>query len=107
MRHVLAALLFAFSSFALGQSWPAKPVKIIIPYPPGGQTDIITRYLAEKLTPVLGQPVIGENRPGAQGIVGLEATKNSPADGYTFVYANVSTISINPHLYPKLPYDGT
>lgn len=107
MRHALAALLFAFSSVALGQSWPAKPVKIIIPYPPGGQTDIITRYLAEKLTPVLGQAVIGENRPGAQGIVGLEATKNSPADGYTFVYANVSNISINPHLYPKLPYDGT
>lgn len=106
MRHLFAALLFAFSSSVLAQAWPAKPMRIIIPYPPGGQTDIITRYLAERLTPVLGQPVIGENRAGAQGIVGIEAAKNSPADGYTFVYVNVSNIGINPHLYPKLPYDG-
>lgn len=86
-------------------AWPNKPVKLIVPYPPGGQTDIVSRYLAEKLTPVLGQNVIVENRAGAQGIVGLEVLKNSPADGYTFAYVNVSNISLNPYLYDKLPYD--
>lgn len=107
MRRALALLALLCPLLSLAQAWPAKPVKIVIPYTPGGQTDIITRYLAEKLTPALGQPVVGENRPGAQGIVGIEATKNAPADGYTFVYVNVSNIGINPHLYPKLPYDGT
>lgn len=86
-------------------AWPTKPVKLIVPYPPGGQTDIVSRYLAEKLSPVLGQNVIVENRAGAQGIVGLESLKNSPADGYTFAYVNVSNISLNPYLYEKLPYD--
>jgi len=106
MRTLLALLFAVLSGAAAAQPWPAKPVRIIIPYPPGGQTDIITRYLAEKLTPVLGQAVIGENRAGAQGIVGIEAAKNSPPDGYTFVYVNVSNISLNPHMYAKLPYDG-
>src|SRR6188508_3465413 len=105
MRALAAALLLAFSCAVQAQAWPAKAVRIIIPYPPGGQTDIITRYLADKLTPALGQTVIGENRAGAQGIVGLEAAKASAPDGYTFVYVNVSNISINPHMYPKLPYD--
>jgi tripartite-type tricarboxylate transporter receptor subunit TctC len=85
-------------------AWPARPVKIIVPYPPGGQTDIVTRYLAEKLTPVLGQPVIVENRAGAQGIVGITAAKQSAPDGYTFVYINSSNYCINLFAYTKLPY---
>jgi tripartite-type tricarboxylate transporter receptor subunit TctC len=94
------------STLAFAQAWPAKPVKLIAPYPPGGQTDLVSRWLSDKLTAALGQPVIVENKSGAQGIVGIEAAKNSPADGYTFVYANVSNISINPHVHEKLPYDG-
>jgi len=105
MKSLFAALLLSFSSAVFAQAWPVKPVRIVIPYPPGGQTDIVTRYLAEKLTPALGQTVIGENRAGAQGIVGIEAAKNAPPDGYTFVYVNVSNISLNPHMYAKLPYD--
>ncbi len=106
-----AAVLSAFlalciSSLALAQAWPDKPVKLVAPYPPGGQTDLVARFLAEKLSPALGQTVIVENKAGAQGIVGLEAVKNSPPDGYTFVYSNVSNISINPHVHVKLPYDG-
>jgi tripartite-type tricarboxylate transporter receptor subunit TctC len=101
---VLALALFSFQAEA--QTWPNKPIRIIVPYPPGGQTDIITRWLGEKLAPVLGQPVLAENRAGAQGIVGLEAAKNAAPDGYTFVYSNVSNISLNPHMYEKLPYDG-
>jgi len=101
---VLVLALISFQADA--QTWPNKPVRIIVPYPPGGQTDIITRWLGEKLAPVLGQPVLAENRAGAQGIVGLEAAKNAAPDGYTFVYTNVSNISLNPHMYEKLPYDG-
>ena len=102
---ILIALALA-PALAFGQAWPSKPIKLIAPYPPGGQTDLVSRWLAEKLQPALGQPVVVENKAGAQGIVGIEAAKNSPADGYTFVYANVSNISINPHVYEKLPYDG-
>ncbi|MFY9314908.1 MAG: tripartite tricarboxylate transporter substrate binding protein [Burkholderiales bacterium] len=105
MKYLL--LVLALISFqADAQTWPNKPVRIIVPYPPGGQTDIITRWLGDKLAPVLGQPVLAENRAGAQGIVGLEAAKNAAPDGYTFVYSNVSNISLNPHMYEKLPYDG-
>ena len=95
-----------FIGSAGAQSWPARPVRIIVPYPPGGHTDIISRWLADRLTPVLGQPVIAENRAGAQGSVGLQAAKSAPPDGYTFVYTNVSNISINPHIQAGLPYDG-
>lgn len=104
--RILLAILLSISFQASAQSWPNKPVRIIVPYPPGGQTDIISRWLGEKLAPVLGQPVLAENRAGAQGIVGLEAAKNAAPDGYTFVYSNVSNISLNPHMYEKLPYDG-
>lgn len=108
----LSQLLAIFAMLVLAvlpagaQTWPHKPLRIIAPYPPGGTSDIVSRYLALKLAPVLGQPVIVENRVGAQGIVGLEAAKNAAPDGYTFVFTNVSNISINPNIYPKLPYDG-
>ncbi len=105
-RFGFAVLSLVLSCAAQSQSWPDKPVRLVAPYPPGGQTDLVSRFLADRLTPVLGQTVIVENKAGAQGIVGLEAVKNSPADGYTFVYANVSNISINPHVHAKLPYDG-
>ncbi|HVL57009.1 MAG TPA: tripartite tricarboxylate transporter substrate binding protein [Burkholderiaceae bacterium] len=90
---------------AWAQSWPAKPIRLIVPYPPGGQTDIVSRWLGEQLAPVLGQPIIIENRAGAQGIVGLRAGKEAAGDGYTFIYANVSNLVINRFAYEKLPYD--
>lgn len=94
------------SQLAQAQAWPSKPVRLVAPYPPGGQTDVVSRFLADRLSPVLGQAVIVENKAGAQGIVGLEAVKNSPPDGTTFVYVNVSNISINPHVHLKLPYEA-
>ena len=103
---LLGSSLAPLVASAQTAGWPTRPVRLIAPYPPGGQTDMISRYLAEKLQPALGQNVIVENRAGAQGIVGLEATRNSPPDGYTFVYSNVSNISLNPHMYERLPYDG-
>ncbi len=103
----LLAFLSLFLSFAVhSQNWPDKPVRLVAPYPPGGQTDLVSRFLAERVGSALGQSVIVENKAGAQGIVGLEAVKIAPPDGYTFVYVNVSNISINPHVHAKLPYDG-
>ncbi len=107
MQRVILALFAALlPALAAAQDWPHKPVKLIAPYPPGGQTDIVSRWMAEKLAPALGQPLIIENRAGAQGSVGIQAAKNSPPDGYTFVYTNVSNISISPHIVEQLPYDG-
>ncbi|MGQ0511216.1 MAG: Bug family tripartite tricarboxylate transporter substrate binding protein [Betaproteobacteria bacterium] len=105
LRPLLAALLFA-PVMALAQAWPSKPIRLIAPYPPGGQTDIVSRWLAERIGPALGQPVLVENRSGAQGIVGIEAARTSAPDGHTLVYVNLSNIAVNPHVFPKLPYDG-
>jgi tripartite-type tricarboxylate transporter receptor subunit TctC len=85
-------------------AWPNRPIKWIVPYPPGGQTDIVSRYLAEKLSTALGQPVVVENRAGAQGIVGITAAKQAAPDGYTFVYINSSNYCINMFAYTKLSY---
>jgi len=107
MRTLILLLAILIAPLqAVGQAWPAKPVRLIAPYPPGGQTDIVSRWLAERLAPQLGQPVVVENRAGAQGIIGIEAARNAAADGHTLVYVNMSNIAINPHVYDKLPYDG-
>ena len=103
---VLAALLLLLSAEANAQAWPNKPIKLVAPYPPGGQTDVVSRYFAEKLSGVLGQQVIVENKAGAQGMVGAEIVKNAAPDGYTFIYVNSSMMCINPYVYKKLPYDG-
>lgn len=106
MRRTVLVALLAVPLCAFAQGWPAKPLRLIAPYPPGGQTDIVSRWIADKLGPALGQPIIVENKSGAQGIVGLEAAKNAAPDGYTYVYANLSNIAVNPHVFAKLPYDG-
>ena len=106
MRILLLLVLSLFTLPGLAQAWPAKPIRLIAPYPPGGQTDVVSRWLADKLTPVLGQTVVVENRAGAQGAVGLQAAKNSAPDGYTFVYTNVSNLTIAPNLETALPYDA-
>jgi tripartite-type tricarboxylate transporter receptor subunit TctC len=104
--RLLILLLVGISFQVNAQTWPSRPIKLIAPYPPGGQTDIVSRWLGDRLTPVLGQPVLVENRAGAQGAVGLQAAKNSAPDGYTFVYTNVSNLSIAPNLGTPLPYDA-
>jgi len=106
LKSILLALGLLFSSICFSQQWPNRPVKLIAPYPPGGQTDVVSRWLGDRLTPVLGQPVVIENRAGAQGAVGLQAAKLSAPDGYTFVYTNVSNLSIAPNLGTALPYDA-
>jgi tripartite-type tricarboxylate transporter receptor subunit TctC len=101
---VLAAALFAVALPAVAQTWPAKPVRIVVPFPAGGPTDVLTRSLADKLGAQLGHPVVVENKPGAGGAIGADFVAKSAADGYTLVMATTSTHSIGPYL-AKLPYD--
>src|ERR687884_1280371 len=94
---VLVAALFA-SSIAVANDWPSKPVRFIVPYPPGGGTDVIARILQSRLSESLGQSVVIENRGGAGGVLGTEAAAKAPADGYTFLFT-LSSHTINPLLY--------
>ena len=98
------ALAGAFG-VAHAQNWPTKPIRFIVPFTPGGGNDTIARLIGQKLTGVLGQQVIIDNRPGAGGTIGAEAAARSPADGYTMFLAGVATHGINPNLRKKLPYD--
>ena len=90
---------------AYAQNYPNKPVRLVLPYPPGGGTDVIARPLAQKLGEYLGQQVIVDNRGGAGGNIGMEFVAKSPPDGYTLVLALSAQFAVNPALYPRLPYD--
>jgi tripartite-type tricarboxylate transporter receptor subunit TctC len=101
----LASLAAAPAAFAQAAPWPARPIRLIIPFPPGGPTDIVARVLAERMSRTLGQPLIIENRPGANGNIGNDAVAKAEADGYTVLY-NTSSIALSPAIYAKLPYDA-
>ncbi len=100
-----AIILWFFAIGAHAQTYPAKSIKIVVPYPAAGTPDILARELAAKLTGALGQQVIVDNRPGAGGNIGSEMVAKSPPDGYTLIMATVATHSINQALYKKLPFD--
>lgn len=102
---LLFGFLLSLACFA-AHAWPTKPVRIIVAYPPGGGIDVMARQLADKLTPAWGQPVVVENKPGANTIVATDAVAKSAADGHTILMTTDATFSINPHLYAKLPYDA-
>lgn len=103
---VLASALIMVTVTANAQAWPSKqPIKFIVAYPPGGASDVTARLLSTHLSASLGQSVVVENRPGANGIIALEYVAKAPPDGYTILMANVGPNSINPALYRKLPYD--
>ena len=104
MRFLLSVLL-SLSCFA-AYGWPTKPVRIVVAYPPGGGIDVLARQLADKLGPAWGQPVVVENKPGANTIVATDAVAKSAADGHTILLTTDATFSINPHLYARLPYDA-
>lgn len=104
-RLLLAAPAAVAALPARAQVWPARPVRIIVPYPAGQTADILGRVMAEQLTAALGQNVIVENKPGAGGTIGVDVAAKAPADGYTLVIITISTHIIAPAVYPKLPYD--
>ena len=99
------ACALSASPVAWGQAWPAKPVKFVIPYPPGGLADTYARTLGQALSDRLAQPVVVENKPGGSLIIGTEAVAKAPADGYTILLASVSSLALNASAFKKLPYD--
>ena len=100
---VLASMLGNVN--AVAQSYPAKPIRLVVPYPPGGPLDIMARAIGQKLTEAWGQAVVVDNRAGAGGNIGADLVAKSPADGYTLLMGAVATHAINPTLYAKIPYD--
>jgi tripartite-type tricarboxylate transporter receptor subunit TctC len=102
---LLLLVLTLLPALAAAQSYPAKPIRFVVPFPPGGPLDIMARGVGQKLQDAWGQPVVVENRPGAGGGIGAELVAKSPADGYTLLMGAVSTHAINPSLYPKIGYD--
>ena len=109
MRSILPAVLFAAASTlapmaVFAQAYPVKPVRILIPWPPGGANDVVGRIVAQRLTEQLGQQVIVENRGGASGTIGSDLVAKGAADGYTIMVHSATHVA-NPHLYRKLPYD--
>ena len=104
--HRLFAFLAALATAtAFAQAWPAKPIKIIVPYPPGGTSDILARAVGQKLTETWGQPVVVENKPGATGNIGADFVAKSPADGYTMLLADIGSLAIAPSVTRSLPFD--
>ena len=104
-RWILLLLLQCAALTAAAQEWPNKAIRIIVPFAPGGATDIPARLLAPKLQESLGQPVVIENRTGAGGIIGMQAGAQASPDGYTLLMATNAEIVMHPSIYPKLPYD--
>jgi len=103
----LALVACALALAAQAQSWPSKPIKMVVPFTAGGSTDTVARIISEKLTPRLGQPVVVENKAGAGGALGSDFVAKQPADGYTYLVGTSSTMAIAPWVYTKLPYSPT
>ncbi len=101
----LAVLATLAASAALAQTWPNRPVRVIVPFPPGGSADLVARSVSQKFTENTGQPMVVDNRPGVDTILGMEMTAKAAPDGYTVGYSIGSALTINPFLYSKLPYD--
>jgi tripartite-type tricarboxylate transporter receptor subunit TctC len=108
-RAVFAAALAACAlpGLALAQAFPNKPVRVIVSFPPGGAADQIARAVSEPLSQALGQPVVVENRAGANGNIAGDFVAKQPADGHTLLMSSGGTVSINPHLYDRMPFDPT
>src|SRR5689334_22454175 len=104
-RLAMLGTLALFAAEVGAADYPAKPVKLVVPYPPGGGMDVMARVLAAPLSARLKQSVIVENKPGASGMIGAEYVAKAPPDGYTLIMAPADTHSINPHVYTQIRYD--
>ena len=107
MRHLIrvAFALLAFATPAAAQDFPTKPIKLIVPFPPGGPNDIIARVVGAKMAELLGQPVVIDNRGGAGGVIGTDAVAKAEPDGYTVAITSAGALAISKSLQEKLPYD--
>ena len=110
MKKVLFALLLAVLALtalpAMAQQYPSKPIVLVVPFAPGGTSELISRLVAQKLTERLGQQVVVENRPGAAGNIAMEQVARAAPDGYTLILGHIGTLAVNPAMFPKLPYDA-
>ncbi len=102
---ILGAALLAATSAAMAQNFPSRPVRFVVPYAPGGSTDTLARSMGSKLSELLGQQVVVDNRPGASGDIGMTIVAKAPPDGYSIVLGYIANLGIGPSLYDKMPYD--
>jgi tripartite-type tricarboxylate transporter receptor subunit TctC len=100
-----AALLAVGVSAAHAETWPSRPIRLVVPFPPGGGTDAVARLIAEKMSTQAHWTVVVENRPGAGGNVGLDVVAKAAPDGYTVGLGQTANLAINPALYPRMPFD--
>ena len=105
-RIFLAVAIAAISSAAVAQNYPDKPIRLVVPFPAGGVTDLVSRLLGKELSDSLGQPVMIDNRPGASGMIGAGMAANAAPDGYTLLMGNISTLAVNPVAFKNLPYNA-
>jgi len=105
LRYGSAAALAALPAPAISQAWPNRPIRIVCTYPAGGLTDVFARAYGEYIAQKTGRPVVVENKAGAAGAIGAEIVKAAPADGYTLMFTNSTTMIMNKVLFKKLPYD--
>jgi len=111
MKKIEAVVVFAVALLAIpaalaqAPAYPAKPLKLVVPFSPGGASDLTARTLAQKMGESMGQPIVVENKPGANGVVGIDSVAKSPPDGYTILLTDRGSLTVNPSLHVKLPYD--
>ncbi|MEO8304524.1 MAG: tripartite tricarboxylate transporter substrate binding protein [Betaproteobacteria bacterium] len=105
MRKGIAMIALAAATHALAQAYPTKPIRVIVPFPPGGAVDFYARVVQQPVSEILGQSVVIENKAGASGMVGAEAVARAAPDGYTLLLGNIASLAINVGIYPKMSYD--
>jgi tripartite-type tricarboxylate transporter receptor subunit TctC len=105
MRTAVALLILAFSQGIFAQAWPAKPIRLLVPFAPGGTSSIVARSIAAEMEKGLGQSIIIDNRPGGGGNVAMQEAARAEADGYTLIIGHIGTLAVNPFMFEKLPFD--
>ena len=105
MRRFLAALAWVLACTAHAQTYPTKPIKLIVPFAPGGSSEIVARSVAAEMSKSLGQQMIVDNRPGGAGNIAMQEAARAEPDGYTLILGHVGTLAVNPYMFPKLPYN--
>src|SRR3954463_1437190 len=104
MRFVLFALLF-FVFNAAGQNYPTKPIRLVVPFAPGGSSSLVARFMAAEMEKGLGKQIVIENKPGGGGNIAMQEVARAAADGYTLIIGHVGSLAMNPYMYERLPYD--
>ncbi|MGC3987412.1 MAG: tripartite tricarboxylate transporter substrate binding protein [Pseudorhodoferax sp.] len=105
LRAMLLGAALAFATLAAAAQYPARAIRMVVPFPPGGATDLVSRLIAKSMSDELGQPIVIDNRAGAGGVIGAEAVAKAEPDGYTVLSSTAGVHIVNPAIYPKLPYD--